>query len=120
LAYEAENKPYIDSRRAFWPPGSDIELFMQNRQDLDDLSLSLEFQRVVNFCNGNTTRTTGPDEPSDGQDPLVAWLDERSYEDGVSRTRNSGAAFTSEGLAKELRKPVSICPESHMSKQERR
>ncbi|KAK5216367.1 hypothetical protein LTR72_010540 [Exophiala xenobiotica] len=104
LDYENENKPYIETRRHVWPDDTDLELFMQNPQDADDQSLSLEVKRVVDFCKGKTLPSIRPDEPGDGQNPLVAWLDERAYEEGVFGSRTYRGPLTSHGLYQELRK----------------
>ncbi|KAK5200226.1 hypothetical protein LTR96_008691 [Exophiala xenobiotica] len=104
LDYENENKPYVEARRHVWPDDTDLELFMQNPQDTDDRGLSLEVKRVVDFCNGKTLPSIGPDEPGDSQDALVAWLDERAYEDGVFSSRSYRGPLTSHGLSRELRK----------------
>ncbi|KIW60178.1 hypothetical protein PV05_00416 [Exophiala xenobiotica] len=104
IDYENENKSYIETHRHLWPDDSDLELFMQNPQDTDDRSLSLEVKRVVDFCNGKTLPPVGIDELGDGQDPLVAWLDERAFEEGVFSSRNYRGPLTSDGLGQELRK----------------
>ena len=106
LDYQNENRAYIDIRRQLLLEDSNIELFVFNSQGTDDLSLSLDAQRVVDFCNGRTEPSIRPDQVEDGEGPLIAWLDERAFENQISTSRAYRGPLTSSELRRELQNPV--------------
>jgi hypothetical protein len=62
--------------------------------------------RVEAFCFGANLELLQA-EKVQGSEAAVAWLDERSFEAGRSRSRIKPGPLTASGLYKELKKPVS-------------
>jgi hypothetical protein len=111
--YEIENKPYIEVRAEIGleenvetcaEPNEDesiVRTFMRGRHESD-----VRADRVEAFCFGANLELLQA-EKGKCSETAVAWLDERSFEAGKSRSRVKPGPLTASGLYKELKKPVS-------------
>jgi hypothetical protein len=102
LDYSAENEPYIEWRAQFGEENV-IRAFMLG-PDESDVCLP-QADKVEAFCFGANLESlrAGKEKVSE---PLVAWLDERSFAGGIGYSRTYRGPLTARNLYKELKKPV--------------
>jgi hypothetical protein len=126
LNHSIENKPHIEARaelgvednvetRAEPEPGegeSVVRAFMRG-PDESDICLP-RADRVEAFCFGANLESLRA-EKGKVSEPLVAWLDERSFAGEKSRSRAYRGPLTSRDLYKELKKPVRPDPDPHLN-----
>ena len=110
---EIENKPYIEVRAELGleenvetcaePSENEslVRAFMRGRHESD-----VRADRVEAFCFGADLELLQAEEGK-GSETVVAWLDERSFEAGKSRSRTKSGPLTAIVLYKELKTPVS-------------
>jgi hypothetical protein len=117
LDYSTENKPYIEWRAQLGvednvetraEPGEEesvIRAFMRG-PDESDVCLP-QADKVENFCYGANLESLRAEKGKVSEPlPLVAWLDERSFEGGIGRSRTYRGPLTARDLYEELKKPV--------------
>jgi hypothetical protein len=115
LDYRIENKPYIEARAELGvednvetraEPGEEesvVRAFMRG-PDESDVCLP-QADKVEAFCFGANLESLQAEKGKVGE-PLVAWLDERSFATGKGRSRTYRGPLTARDLYKELKKPV--------------
>lgn len=115
LDYSIENKPHIEARaelvaedNAETPAESGeeesvVRAFMRG-PDESDVCLP-QADKVEAFCYG-ANLTSLREKAEKASEPLVAWLDERSFAAGKGRRRTYRGPLTARNLYKELKKPV--------------
>ena len=120
LGYETENTPYVE-----WPamldpenpsdPGEDkgiVRTFMEAHDQSDVCTPQAD--KVEAFCAGTSLQSLRTEKL-----PQVALLDERSFKDGIGRSRTYRGPLTAHALYQELKKPVRATLR-HPGKQKRR
>ena len=110
LDYSRENIPYITTR------GLDenvVRTFMQDPDESDVCSPQTDM--VEAYCVGASLEALRADK-GEASEPLVAYLDEREFEEGggPGRQRPYREPFTARNLYRELKKPVSFLSLSHI------
>ena len=120
--HSIENKPYIEARaelvveddeESSAEPGEGESVILTFMRGPDESGVCLPLvDKVEDFCFGANLESLRAEEGEDSE-PLVAWLDERSFagEKGCSRTHRG--PLTARGLYKELKKPVRSDPDSY-------
>jgi hypothetical protein len=117
LDYNTENEPYIEWRAKLGvednvetpaEPGEEenaVRDFMRRPYESDVCAPQAD--KVENFCYGANLKSLQAEEGK-ASEPLqhVAWLDERSFEGGIGRSRTYRGPLTARDLYKELKKPV--------------
>lgn len=115
LDYRIENKPHIETRAELGvEEESVVRAFMRGP---DDSHVCLpQADKIEAFCFGANLESLRTEKVSE---PLVAWLDERSFagEQGCSRTYRG--PLTSRDLYRELKKPVRCLRLTSISKAHR-
>jgi hypothetical protein len=115
LDYSVENKPYIEAREELGvednmethaEPGEEeslVRVFMRSPGE-SDVCLP-QADKVETFCFGANLESLRA-EKGKANEPLVAWLDERSFAGGKGCSRPYRGPLTARDLYKELKKPV--------------
>jgi hypothetical protein len=105
LDYSTENQPYIEWRAQLGVEDESVVRAFMRRLDEPDVCLP-QADKVEKFCYGANLESLQAETRRASEAPLVAWLDERSFEGGIGRSRTYRGPLTAHGLYKELRKPV--------------
>ena len=100
LNYAAENVPYIEVA-ALDHDETMVECFMQDPERYHD-GISHQVDLVTQFCRGTSLRTIQEQQDA----PLVALVDERSFEHGKCLPRAYQGPLTASGLYELLKKKV--------------
>jgi hypothetical protein len=103
LDYNIENKPYVEARAELGVKGSVVRVFMRGPGE-SDVCLP-QADKVEAFCFGANLESLRA-ETGKASEPLVAWLDERSFAAGKGRSRTYRGPLTARNLYRELKKPV--------------
>ena len=115
LDYSIENKPYIEARAELGvednvetraEPGEEegvVRAFMRG-PDESDVCLP-QADKVEAFCFGASLESLRA-EKGKVSEPLVAWVDERSFAGGKGCSRTYRGPLTARDLYKLLKKPV--------------
>jgi hypothetical protein len=103
LDYSIENKPYIEARAELGVEDERVVRALMRGPDESDVCVP-RADKVEAFCFGANLESLRA-ENGKVSEPLVAWLDERSFAgEGCSRTYRG--PLTARDLYKELKKPV--------------
>jgi hypothetical protein len=105
-APELWNIPYLEQQRDFLASSNDVEAFMHDTEQGDEVSLPLQIAKVVDVCAGSVRDSP---QPEDGRDMamgrLVAWMDDRDPQHG---SRGYVNPLNANGLCKQLDLKASI------------
>ena len=104
LRREVETEDNVETRAELDEEESVVRAFMRD-PDESDVCLP-KVDRVEAFCFGADLDSLRA-EKKRGNEPLVAWLDERTFAEGEGRTRAYRGPLTARDLYRELKKPVS-------------
>lgn len=115
LDYSIENKPHVETRAELGVE-ENVEIRVESGEeesvvrsfmrgpDESDVCLP-QADKVEAFCFGATLESLRADVGKNSE-PLIAWLDERSFAAGKGRSRTYRGPLTARKLYKELKKPV--------------
>jgi hypothetical protein len=104
LDYSIENKPYIEARAELGVEDESVVRAFMRGPDESDVCLP-QADKVQAFCFGANLESLRA-EKGEVSEPLVAWLDERSFAGGEGCSRTYRGPLTARDLYKELKKPV--------------
>jgi hypothetical protein len=104
LNYCIENKPYIEARAELGIEDESVVLAFMRGPDESDVCLP-QVDKVKAFCFGANLEFLR-EEKGKVSEPLVAWLDERSFAGGEECSRTYRGPLTARDLYRELKKPV--------------
>ena len=104
LDYSIENKPDIEARVELGVEDENVVRAFMRGHDESDVCLP-QADKVEAFCFGANLESLRA-EKGKVSEPLVAWLDERSFAGGKCRSRTYRGPLTARNLYKELKKPV--------------
>jgi hypothetical protein len=106
LDYSIENKPYIEARAELGIEDESIVRAFMCGPDESDACVP-QVDKVEAFCCGASLESLRAEkEKGKASEPLVAWLDERSFAGGEGNSRTYRGPLTARDLYKELKKPV--------------
>ncbi|KAJ9612902.1 hypothetical protein H2200_002843 [Cladophialophora chaetospira] len=85
IDWSSENKSWVGLRRQLGQTGDYVGIFMDGPEDADGFSLHAD--RIRDLCNGTTLDSgqRNDDERDEEGQPFVAWLDERSHDNGARK-----------------------------------